>query len=175
MSSAAAESRAVGVGDMAPDFSLPDQHGRMVRFSDLRRAGGRDAPVVLFFYPRNFTPGCTREACAFRDEFEQFTEAGALVVGISGDDAESHARFAATHRLPFTLLSDSGGEVRRLYGVPASLVLFPGRVTYVIDTRGVVVMVFNSQFRPGAHVRRALDALRRPPETAAEDHQSRQR
>ncbi|MBX3401998.1 MAG: peroxiredoxin [Phycisphaeraceae bacterium] len=175
MTTAASAGRPIGVGDSAPDFVLPDQHGRMVQFSDLRRAGGREAPVVLFFYPRNFTPGCTREACAFRDEYEQFTEAGALVVGISGDDAESHARFAAMLRLPFTLLSDSGGEVRRLFGVPASLVLFPGRVTYVIDARGVVVMVFNSQFRPGEHVRRALDALRRPPETAAKVHQSRQR
>lgn len=160
MSAAPPEVKPIGVGDVAPDFSLRDQHGRLVRFSDLRTINGRSAPAVLFFYPRNFTPACTREACAFRDEYERFTEAGAVVVGVSGDDAESHARFAAANRLPFTLLSDAGGAVRRLYGVPASLVLFPGRVTYVIDARGVVVMVFNSQFRPGAHVRRALEALR---------------
>jgi peroxiredoxin Q/BCP len=152
--------RPVGVGDVAPDFALPDQHGRTVRFSDLRTRNGRAGPAVLFFYPKNFTPGCTREACAFRDEYEAFVDAGAAVVGVSGDDAESHAKFAAAHRLPFTLLSDADGAVRRLYGVPASLVLFPGRVTYVMDAAGVVVMVFNSQFRPAEHVRRALDALR---------------
>jgi peroxiredoxin Q/BCP len=157
---AATEIRPIGVGDAAPDFALPDRHGRVVRFSDLRRTGGREAPAVLFFYPRNFTPACTREACAFRDEFERFAEAGAVVVGVSGDDPGSHARFAAANRLPFTLLSDEEGAVRRLYGVPPSLVLFPGRVTYVVDARGVVVMVFNSQFRPRAHVQRALEALR---------------
>lgn len=152
--------RPVGVGDVAPDFELPDQHGRTVRFSDLRTRNGHAGPAVLFFYPKNFTPACTREACVFRDEYERFTDAGATVVGVSGDDPASHAKFAAAHRLPFTLLSDADGAVRRLYGVPASLVLFPGRVTYVLDAAGVVAMVFNSQFRPAEHVRRALDTLR---------------
>lgn len=160
LSTTAAESRPVGVGDAAPDFSLHDQHGRLVRFSELRRRDGGDAPTVLYFYPRNFTPACTKEACDFRDAYEDFAEAGAVVVGVSADSAESHRSFSQTFRLPFTLLSDADGAVRRLYGVPSTLGLFAGRVTYVIDRAGIVRLVFNSQLRPGAHIRRAMAALR---------------
>lgn len=160
MNTTAADSRPIGVGDAAPDFSLCDQDGRLVRFSELRRRDGRDAPIVLFFYPRNFTPACTKEACDFRDAYEDFAEAGAVVVGVSSDSAESHRRFAQTFRLPFTLLSDADGAVRRLYGVPSTFGLFAGRVTYVIDRAGIVRLVFNSQLRPGAHIRRAMAALR---------------
>ena len=103
----------IQVGDRAPDFTLPSQSGEPVRLSD--RLGER--VVVLYFYPKDDTPGCTAEACAFRDSHEVFTEAGTEVIGISSDSAGRHAAFADRHNLPFTLLSDQGGRVRKSYGV----------------------------------------------------------
>ena len=147
----------VRVGDQAPDFVLPDRTGKMVRLSEFR---GSKA-VVLYFYPRDDTPGCTKESCAFRDSYQDFQDAGAEVIGVSSDSAESHGRFAAKHRLPFTLLADQGGQVRSRYGIPATLGLLPGRVTFVIDRDGVVRHAFNSQFQATQHVSEALEALRR--------------
>jgi peroxiredoxin Q/BCP len=146
----------VQVGQEAPDFALPDANGRMVRLSEFR---GRK-PVVLYFYPKDDTPGCTKEACTFRDQYADFTDAGAEVIGVSSDDEASHRKFVEKFRLPFTLLADHGGKVRRAYGVPATLGLLPGRVTYVIDQRGVVRHVFNSQLQATQHVHEALTALR---------------
>src|SRR5215467_3656989 len=137
--------QSVGVGDKAPDFTLPSQSGEQVRLYD--RIGQR--VVVLYFYPKDNTSGCTAEACAFRDSYEVFTDAGAEVIGVSSDSVESHAGFAGHHKLPFTLLSDEGGKVRKSYGVPATLGLLPGRVTYVIDRDGVVRHVLNSQVQIG--------------------------
>jgi thioredoxin-dependent peroxiredoxin len=148
--------RGVQVGDKAPDFTLPSQSGEQVRLQD--RLGER--VVVLYFYPKDNTSGCTAEACAFRDSHEVFTEAGAEVIGISSDSAERHAAFAGKHNLPFTLLSDQGGRVRRQYGVPAVLVLLPGRVTYVIDRQGTVRHVFNSMTNIDQHVGDALEVVR---------------
>jgi peroxiredoxin Q/BCP len=128
----------------------------MVRLSEFR---GRKA-VVLYFYPKDDTPGCTKESCAFRDSYQDFQDAGAEVIGVSSDSAESHGRFAAKHRLPFTLLADQGAQVRKRYGVPATLGLLPGRVTFVIDRAGIVRHVFNSQFQATQHVSEALEALR---------------
>jgi peroxiredoxin Q/BCP len=153
----------VHVGDQAPDFVLPDRTGKMVRLSDFR---GRKA-VVLYFYPKDDTPGCTKESCAFRDSYEEFSDAGAEVIGVSSDSAESHGKFTAKHRLPFTLLADQGGQVRARYGVPATLGLLPGRVTFVIDRDGVVRHVFNSQLQATQHVTEALEALRRLERPAA--------
>jgi thioredoxin-dependent peroxiredoxin len=116
--------------------------------------------VVLFFYPKDDSPGCTREVCAFRDYFEEFGKLDAEVIGISSDSVESHKRFAVEHDLSFTLLSDEGGNIRRLYGVPKTFGLFPGRVTYVIDREGVVRHVFASQLSVKKHVQEALTALR---------------
>ena len=116
-------------------------------------------PAVLFFYPKDDTPGCTKQACAFRDDYEGFGKLDAEVMGISSDSVESHRSFAAKHDLPFTLLSDEEGKVRRLYGVPTSLGLFPGRVTYVIDKEGVVRHLFSSQLGVEKHVEEALRAL----------------
>ncbi len=116
-------------------------------------------PVVLYFYPKDETRGCTKEACTFRDSYEVFQEAGAEVVGVSSDSVASHESFAARHRLPFTLLSDEGGRVRKLYGVRPTLGIMPGRVTYVIDQGGVVRHVFSSQTGVERHVQEALDAL----------------
>jgi peroxiredoxin Q/BCP len=142
-------------GENAPDFALPDAEGKLVRLSQLR-----GKPVVLYFYPKDDTPGCTREACAFRDQYEDFVEAGAAVIGVSSDSSESHRSFAKRHRLPFTLLSDRDGALRKSYGVPATFGLLPGRVTFVIDAKGVVRRVFNSQIAATRHVAEALDALR---------------
>src|SRR5262252_772646 len=147
----------VGVGDQAPDFSLPDRTGKTVRLSEFR---GRKA-VVLYFYPKDDTPGCTKESCAFRDSYEAFQEAGAEVIGVSSDTAESHGRFAAKHRLPFTLLADQGAQVRKRYGVPATLGLLPGRVTFVIDRAGIVRHVFNSQLQATKHVDEALTVIKK--------------
>jgi peroxiredoxin Q/BCP len=146
----------VKVGDRAPDFSLPDASGRAVSLGDFR--GKR--PVVLYFYPKDDTPGCTKEACTFRDQYEDFTSVGAEVIGVSSDSPESHQKFASKYSLPFTLLSDRGGKVRKLYGVPATLGLIPGRVTFVIDAGGVVRHVFNSQAQAAKHVEESLATLR---------------
>ena len=147
----------IQVGDRAPDFTLPSQSGEPVRLFD--RLGER--VVVLYFYPKDDTPGCAAEACAFRDSYEVFAEAGAEVIGISSDSAGRHAAFAGRHGLPFTLLSDQGGRVRKSNGVPALLGVIPGRVTYVIDRRGEVRHVFNSMTNIGRHVGDALDVVRR--------------
>jgi len=117
---------------------------------------------VLFFYPKDDTPGCTAEACAFRDSYGDPQELGAEVWGVSGDDADSHRRFAERHGLPFPLLVDQGNALRRAFGVPAAMLgLLPGRVTYVIDGQGVIRHVFNNLLDGPAHRREALEALRR--------------
>src|SRR2546423_15551593 len=123
----------VGVGDRAPDFTLPDQTGTPIRLGDLV---GRKT-VVLYFYPKDQTPGCTVEARAFRDSYDAFTAAGAEVIGVSGDSVASHRRFAANQGLPVLLLSDRGGTGRELYGVEKTLGPVPGRGTYGIDPAGV--------------------------------------
>src|SRR3712207_4101447 len=145
----------VEVGSVAPNFTLPSQSGEMVSLEDF--LGSK--PVVLFFYPKDHTPGCTKQACAFRDDYEEFGKLDAEVIGVSSDSVESHKSFAAKHDLPFTLISDEGGWVRRLYGVPNTFGLFPGRVTYVIDEEGVVRHVFSSQFGVEKHVEEALQGL----------------
>jgi peroxiredoxin Q/BCP len=144
------------VGDVAPDFILPSQSGEEVSLRDFI---GRKRAIVLFFYPKDDTPGCTKEACSFRDGYEKFEELEAEVIGISSDSVRSHERFVEKHGLPFVLLSDEEGEVRKLYGVPNTLGLFPGRVTYVIDDDGVVRHVFSSQLGVTRHVEQALEAL----------------
>jgi len=143
----------VKVGEVAPDFTLPDQDGRPVMLSSLR---GR--VVVLYFYPKDFTTGCTREACYFRDAYEDFTEAGAEVIGVSADSQESHRKFRNAYLLPFSLLSDENSEVKKLYGVSGRIL--PGRVTFVIDKDGVVRQVFSSQTDMKAHIDEALKLLK---------------
>jgi peroxiredoxin Q/BCP len=142
-------------GDPAPDFELPDQEGRLVR---LRQFRGKSA-VVVYFYPKDDTSGCTIEACRFRDDYGRFKAAGAEILGISGDSGASHRKFAAKCQLPFTLLSDAGGRVRRLYGVKKTFGILPGRATFTIDRDGIVRHVFSSQSQPAKHVEEALRAL----------------
>ena len=143
------------VGSKAPDFSLRSQSEEIVGLKDF--LGKR--PVVLYFYPKDDTPGCTKEACAFRDEYEKFGRLDAEVIGVSSDSVESHRSFAEKHDLPFTLLSDEEGKVRRLYGVPNTFGVFPGRVTYIIDEEGVIRHMFASQIAAVQHVEEALEAL----------------
>jgi len=147
----------IQVGDAAPDFDLPDARGRRVRLADFKGKRG----VVLYFYPKDDTPGCTKEACSFRDSYEEFRDAGAEVIGVSSDSEASHRSFAEKYRLPFVLVADAGGELRKRYGVPSTLGLLPGRVTYVIDREGIVRHVFNSQLQAAKHVDEALAVLRR--------------
>ncbi|MEB3350610.1 MAG: peroxiredoxin [Cyanobacteriota bacterium] len=145
----------LSVGDRAPLIALADAEG-IERCSD--QLEGR--ALVLFFYPKDDTPGCTMEACAFRDSYADLQALGAEVWGVSGDDAASHQRFAARHNLPFPLLVDRGNNLRRAFGVPAVLGLLPGRVTYVIDGQGVIRHVFNNLLDGPAHRREAIAALR---------------
>jgi peroxiredoxin Q/BCP len=147
---------AIQVGDRAPDFTTTTTDGRTLRLSDFL---GRRA-VVLFFYPKDGTPVCTKEACAFRDSYERFAEAGAEVIGVSADSDEKHREFAAEHRLPFPLVSDTGGALRKAFGVPRPLLgLLPGRATYVIDKQGTVRLTFSALFASDEHVRQALEAV----------------
>jgi len=146
----------IAVGDRAPDISFTTHDGATVRLADY--AGKR--PVVLFFYPKDGTPICTQEACAFRDSFERFTDVGAEVIGVSADSDATHRAFAARHKLPYLLASDAGGDLRKAFGVPKTLGFLPGRVTYVIDRGGVVRLVFSAQMTSADHVTRALEALR---------------
>ena len=148
--------RGIQAGDQAPGFTLPAQSGETFRLQD--RMGER--VIVLYFYPRDNTSGCTAEACAFRDSYEVFTEAGADVIGVSSDSVEKHAGFASQHNLPFTLVSDKGGRVRKAYGVPGVLGVIPGRVTYVIDRAGVVRHVFSSMTNIDGHVNDALRVVK---------------
>jgi peroxiredoxin Q/BCP len=144
-------------GQPAPRFTLKDADGREWTLDALRASG----PVVLFFYPRDDSPVCTREACAFRDAYQDFLEVGARVVGVSSDSEDSHRAFAERRRLPFVLLSDHGGATRKAYGVGRSLGLLDGRVTFVIDAEGIVRMTFSSQLQSVAHMEQAFEAVRR--------------
>lgn len=146
----------VNVGDKAPDFTLPSQTGAKVTLSKF--SGKKN--VVLYFYPKDESPGCTREACAFRDSYELFTDLGAEVIGVSSDSKESHMAFAKHYSLPFTLLSDVDNSVRKLYGATSSLGIIPGRVTFIIDKKGVVRHVFSSQVQAEKHVVEAREVLR---------------
>ena len=145
----------VKVGDRAPDFRLPALRGGELALSDF--IGKKN--VVLFFYPKDETVGCTVEACTFRDAYQTFVDAGAEVIGISSDSLDSHAAFAKHHHLPMQLLSDTGGRVRALYGVKPTLGLFDGRETFIVDKQGIVRHVFRSQVRVRQHVQESLEIL----------------
>ncbi|MFZ5443076.1 MAG: peroxiredoxin [Myxococcota bacterium] len=142
-------------GSAAPDVRLSDG-AHTLWLADLL---GKKT-VVLYFYPKDDTPGCTVEACGFRDAYEDFVRAGAEVIGVSRDSAEAHARFKAKHNLPFTLLSDPDGKAAEAFGVKKTFGVLPGRSTFVIDRAGVIRLRFDSQLRASEHVRRALDLVR---------------
>lgn len=146
----------IGIGDMIPQFSLPDQNGKIFNISDVL---GKKK-LVIFFYPRDGSLSCTREACYFRDLNDIFEENDAVVIGISGQSIESHGEFVKTNNLNYTILSDSNNVVRKLFSVPSSLFgLIPGRVTYVADKTGKVVYIFNSQTEVQRHADEALKII----------------
>lgn len=143
-------------GNKVPGFTLKDQEGKDFNISSLIGV----KPFVIFFYPRDFTPGCTKEACAFRDSYEDFKDYGAEVIGISSDSEEKHRKFIKSYNLPYILLSDKDKKVRHLFGVKNNFFgLLPGRETYVFSKAGKVVMVFNST-QSTIHIEKALAALK---------------
>ncbi|KAL3699960.1 hypothetical protein R1sor_017982 [Riccia sorocarpa] len=145
----------VNKGDQLPNATLKDQDGKPVSLSKFK-----GKPLVLYFYPADETPGCTKQACAFRDSYDKFTKAGAIVVGVSADNPESHRAFRQKYRLPFTLLSDDGNKLRKDWGVPGDLFgTLPGRQTYVFDKKGVCQLIFNNQFQPEKHIGETLNVL----------------
>lgn len=150
------QSKSLKTADAIPSFVLRNQYNEETESHKLLD----HKALVLYFYPKNDTPGCTAEACAFRDQFEVFTEAGARVVGISADHPASHKSFAEKHNLPFLLLSDEDNAVRNQFGVPKSLFgLLPGRVTYIIDQKGIVRHVFSSQLNVKKHITESLQVI----------------
>lgn len=147
----------VQIGDHCPVFSLPDSQGKDIHVNDYL---GQKI-LVLFFYPKDDTPGCTREACAFRDAYADFVDLGCEVFGISSDAAAAHQNFQQKYQLPYPLLSDTQKKVRQQFGVPGNLFgLIPGRVTYVIGLDGKVAGIFNSQTNPVGHIHEALKVVK---------------
>lgn len=147
----------IEVGSKIPSFVLPDQNGNSF---DIQSVLGKKN-LVIYFYPKDETKGCTDQACSFRDQYDDFKDADAEVIGISSDRVESHKKFAEKHNLGFILLSDTDGKVRKEFGVPTNLFgLIPGRVTYVVDKKGIVILKFNSQTDTDKHIKEALAALK---------------
>jgi thioredoxin-dependent peroxiredoxin len=145
----------LAAGDRIPEVSLVDDQDRDVMLTSLL-----DRPIVLYFYPKDDTMGCTAQACRFRDDYDEFVAAGADVIGVSSDDSAAHAHFRRKHKLPFRLMSDPAGAARKAFGVPATFGILPGRATFVISREGRILYAFNSQFAPQRHVENALAALR---------------
>lgn len=146
----------IKIGSSAPPFSLPDQDGKIISLSDYKNKN-----VVLFFYPKDFTPGCTQEACSFRDKYSEFKRYNAEVIGISSDNAASHSKFATEHRLPYKLLTDTNASVAHLYGVKKTFGLFAGRASFVIDSKDIVRFNFSSQLQADQHIVETLAALKK--------------
>jgi len=147
----------IEIGSSIPAFTLNDQNGTLF---DINSVLGKKN-LFIYFYPKDDSPGCTKEACYFRDQFEVFNEVDALIIGISGQSVESHKAFAEKYRLTYTLLSDEGNKVRKLFGVPTNFFgLLPGRVTYIIDKTAKVTYIFDSQIQATQHVDEALRILK---------------
>jgi peroxiredoxin Q/BCP len=147
----------IEIGSNIPAFTLNDQNGNPFEISTV--IGKKN--LVIYFYPKDDSPGCTKEACYFRDQFEVFNDADALIIGISGQSVESHKKFAEKYRLTYTLLSDEGNKVRKQFGVPTNFFgILPGRVTYIVDKTGKVIYIFNSQVQATHHVDEALRILK---------------
>jgi len=143
------------VGDFLPHFILNNENHEPIDVSSLK-----GMYLVIFFYPKDDTPGCVKEACSFRDSFQDLVDAGAQVFGVSSDNPDSHAQFKAKYQLPYSLLSDTAGELRKLLGVPSDLFgLLPGRVTYIFDPEGRLIREFKSQLSPEQHIKEALKII----------------
>lgn len=145
------------VGDCIPNFTAKDSLGNS--FESQTFLGKK--PLVIYFYPKDHTPGCTAQACSFRDQYEDFTDLGAEVIGISSDSETSHQKFAKQYKLPFILLSDADKKIRKLFGVPSGLLgLMPGRVTYVADKNGTIIFIFDNSMMATKHITKSLEALK---------------
>ncbi len=147
---------ALKVGDTLPDFKAKDTNGNLFNSQDYI---GKHS-LVIYFYPKDDTPGCTTQACGFRDNYQEFKDLGAEVIGISSDTVQSHIKFKSKFNLPFILLSDNDKKLRRLFGVENDFLFIPGRQTYVIDHKGVIVMIFNSMSSM-IHIKKALQILKK--------------
>ncbi len=157
---------ALNVGELAPDFQFKNADGQTLTLTQQLQTKW----VVLFFYPKDNTPGCTTEVCAFRDAYAVFQEAGAVVLGVSADSDQSHSRFSATHRLPFPLISDADKALRRAYRVPKTLGVLPGRMTFVIAPDRTIRMAFSSQMNAQAHPQKALALIQAAQSTTQPIH-----
>lgn len=146
----------VKIGERLPSFSLPNQDGVIVNIDDIKR--GKN--LVLYFYPKNDTIVCIKEACTFRDNYSKFKDYNCEIVGISSDSAHSHQNFVIKHYLPFILLSDVENKVRKLLGVPRDFLgLLSGRYTYVIDSKGIIIAIINDHLNAIKHIEHSLKAL----------------
>lgn len=146
----------IKIGDKVSNFKLKNQNGNDFELSEHLGKG----KIVLYFYLKDEAKECKKEACIFRDRYEEFVDTGVKVVGISSDNVESHKQFAEKNNLPFTLLSDEKDEIRKLFGVPKTLGLLPGRVTFVMDENGIIISIFNSQLFIDKHINSALEIIR---------------
>jgi peroxiredoxin Q/BCP len=145
------------VGDKIPNFKAKDTNGADFESQDI--IGKK--PIVIYFYPKDNTPGCIAESCSFRDQYEDFKDLGAEVIGISSDSVASHQKFTKQYKLPFILLSDQDQKIRKLFGVPSGWFgLMPGRVTYVADKKGIIIMIFDSSTMATRHIPKALEAIK---------------
>lgn len=151
---ACSKAQILKVGEKIPEFKLPDQDGKLF---DINSVLGKKK-LVIYFYPKDETPGCTKEACTFRDDYSVFNESDATIIGISGQSVQSHREFADKYKLPFTLLSDKDNTVQKMFGVKTSPI--PGRVTFVVDKTGHVVYNFDSLSQPEKHVAEAIRILK---------------
>ncbi len=148
----------IELGDVIPHFTAIDTNEE--KFDTLEYIGKK--PLVIYFYPKNNTPGCTAQACGFRDQYQDFTDLGAEVIGISSDSVDSHNAFAKQYKLPFILLSDTDKKIRKLFGVTSGLLgVLPGRVTYIVDKKGKVVLVFDDSINATKHIAEALEAIKK--------------
>jgi peroxiredoxin Q/BCP len=148
---------ALQLGDKIPEFSAKDNNGNIFESSSI--VGQK--PVVFYFYPKDNTPGCTAQACSFRDQYEDFKDLGAEVIGISSDSTASHEKFVQKYQLPFILLSDNDKKIRKLFGVKPDLFgLIPGRVTYVADKNGIIQFIFDSMNATN-HIPKALETIKK--------------
>lgn len=146
----------IQIGDKLPHFTAVKQDG-----TDFESASIHERPVVIYFYPKDNTPGCTTQACSFRDAYQDFQDLGAEVIGVSSDSVSSHQNFQQKHKLPFILLSDSDRKLRKLFGVPTALFgLIPGRVTYVFDSSGKAIYIFDNMSAKN-HIIKALDSIKK--------------
>lgn len=142
-------------GQTAPDFEAKDQHGQAFKLSDFKNKKN----VILYFYPKDFTAGCTAEACLFRDEYEVFMNNDTEVIGVSKDSDQSHLKFASKYKLPFKLIADEKNELHKLYEIPKFMAFIPGRVTFIINKDGKIIEIVNALFDAEKHVKQSLKIL----------------